>query len=104
MLAGDDQRSGAVAIFNDFQQIAQALGHSALEMVIVAQPLRCCQLEAMTEERSVATDPSGYEFAAVPATKWRRYLRRFAQHFVLPFMDTDRRSVLPHRRAEIARR
>ena len=34
---------------------------------------------------------------------WHSELRHFARHFVLPFMDADLRSVLPHRREEIDR-
>jgi hypothetical protein len=58
-LAVDDRRSGVLAIFNELQQIAQALGHSKPKMVLMAYPMRCCQLEAMMEERGVATDPVG---------------------------------------------
>jgi hypothetical protein len=34
---------------------------------------------------------------------WYRELRQFARHFVLPFMDADPRSALPHRREETER-
>ena len=34
---------------------------------------------------------------------WHPELRRFARHFILPFIEADLRSALPHRREEIER-
>jgi hypothetical protein len=58
-------------------------------------------ISAMLLERGKYVDAAHSLLITAARYGWHPELRRFARHFILPFMDADPRSALPHRREEI---
>jgi len=60
-------------------------------------------ISLMLLERGKYVDAAHSVLVTAARYGWHPELRRFARHFILPFIEADPRSALPHRREEIDR-